>query len=327
MSARAVRKKLRAAGCEEVRQKGSHVQVKCPPQGRQTTVPVHGSKDIKKGTLRSMERSLQLDIDGDGRPSPNPRRNAMSLSPAQRKKIQAAEKLSRKSYWDDIGDAADEILAHTQDRAELLDFVAGRAAHIIGDDYQRALDILQHSSNPNAALVNGKVVEFKTWFMGKEVEIVPFGSHGSKRVWAPDQLFKLFAIYAYMADLLNMIEEMLRRRKVDVQDPILDAPRDYADLFVLDQNPSKKSKLKLISKDRYRATAAERRRYGGKTVTEFWVEVDGQMVFEDGKSLVVTGYGATPGERKSYAKRVAEEKLGLGSAAKNPRTRKRRKRN
>jgi predicted RNA binding protein YcfA (HicA-like mRNA interferase family) len=69
MSAREVRKKLRKAGCKELRQKGSHVQVMCPVN-RQSTVPVHGKKDIKKGTLRSIERSLNLDLDGDGQPKP-----------------------------------------------------------------------------------------------------------------------------------------------------------------------------------------------------------------------------------------------------------------
>lgn len=68
MSSREVRKKLRKAGCKELRQKGSHVQVVCPVN-RQSTVPVHGKKDIKKGTLRSIERSLQIDLDGDGQPS------------------------------------------------------------------------------------------------------------------------------------------------------------------------------------------------------------------------------------------------------------------
>ena len=67
MSAREVRKKLRKAGCRELRQKGSHVQVFCPPD-RHSTVPAHGKKDIKKGTLRGIERSLQIDIDGDGKP-------------------------------------------------------------------------------------------------------------------------------------------------------------------------------------------------------------------------------------------------------------------
>jgi len=67
MSAREVRKKLRKAGCKELRQKGSHVQVLCPPN-RQSTVPVHGKKDIKRGTLKGIERSLRIDLDGDGKP-------------------------------------------------------------------------------------------------------------------------------------------------------------------------------------------------------------------------------------------------------------------
>lgn len=67
MSAREIRKKLRKAGCKELRQKGSHVQVSCPP-GKQSTIPVHGKKDIKKGTLKGIEKSLGIDLDGDGRP-------------------------------------------------------------------------------------------------------------------------------------------------------------------------------------------------------------------------------------------------------------------
>lgn len=70
MTAREVRKKLRKAGCKELRQKGSHVQVKCPPDGKQSTVPSHGNRDIKRGTLHAIEKSLDLDLDGDGRPKP-----------------------------------------------------------------------------------------------------------------------------------------------------------------------------------------------------------------------------------------------------------------
>ena len=66
MSAREVRKKLRKAKCRELRQKGSHIQVSCPPN-RQSTIPVHGG-DIKKGTLKAIEKSLQIDLDGDGKP-------------------------------------------------------------------------------------------------------------------------------------------------------------------------------------------------------------------------------------------------------------------
>lgn len=54
--------------------------------------------------------------------------------------------------------------------------------------------------------------------------------------------------------------------------------------------------IKAISKDRYRATAAERRLYGGATVTEFYVwDVDVNV------TKVVRGYGKTPGERKTDA--------------------------
>ena len=67
MSAREIRKKLRKAGCRELRQKGSHVQVLCPPN-RQSTIPAHGKKDVKKGTLKGIEKSLNLDLDGDGKP-------------------------------------------------------------------------------------------------------------------------------------------------------------------------------------------------------------------------------------------------------------------
>lgn len=63
---------------------------------------------------------------------------------------------------------------------------------------------------------------------------------------------------------------------------------------------TKRSKILAFSKDRYRATAAERRLYGGSTVTDFFV-----MRAEDrddaSKWLVVRGYGKTPGERKTDA--------------------------
>lgn len=67
MNSREALKSLRKAGCEEIRQTGSHVQVKCP-NGKQTTIPAHSGKDIKKGTFHAIEKSLNMDIDGDGRP-------------------------------------------------------------------------------------------------------------------------------------------------------------------------------------------------------------------------------------------------------------------
>jgi hypothetical protein len=58
--------------------------------------------------------------------------------------------------------------------------------------------------------------------------------------------------------------------------------------------------VRAASKDRYRATASERRLYGGSTVTEFYVYRD-----EDRNNpaawKIVMGYGRTPGERKTDA--------------------------
>ena len=57
MTARTLLKLLRSLGCQEVRQKGSHVRVKC---GRcPTTVPVHAGEDLGPGLLRAIERDLE----------------------------------------------------------------------------------------------------------------------------------------------------------------------------------------------------------------------------------------------------------------------------
>jgi len=64
MSAKEVRKALRKKGCEELRQKGSHLQIKCddkvPAFGApcHTTIPMHGG-DIKKGTMHSINKSVE----------------------------------------------------------------------------------------------------------------------------------------------------------------------------------------------------------------------------------------------------------------------------
>jgi len=44
-------------GCVKVRQAGSHVRMQCGKCS--TTVPVHAGEDIKKGTLRGIERDLE----------------------------------------------------------------------------------------------------------------------------------------------------------------------------------------------------------------------------------------------------------------------------
>jgi hypothetical protein len=65
-------------------------------------------------------------------------------------------------------------------------------------------------------------------------------------------------------------------------------------------------KITAVSKDRYRATAAERRQYGGSTITEFYVTRQ-----DTDETKVFTGYGKTPGERKTYAMQVARGFWGL----------------
>lgn len=49
--------RLRRPGCELLRQRGSHVRVRC---GKcLTTVPVHAGKDLPPGLLRAIERDLE----------------------------------------------------------------------------------------------------------------------------------------------------------------------------------------------------------------------------------------------------------------------------
>jgi predicted RNA binding protein YcfA (HicA-like mRNA interferase family) len=57
VTARDLLRLLRRLGCVEVRQRGSHVLVRC---GECTAVvPVHAGEDIKTGTLRAIERQLE----------------------------------------------------------------------------------------------------------------------------------------------------------------------------------------------------------------------------------------------------------------------------
>ena len=44
-------------GCEVVRQRGSHVRIRC--EDCETTVPVHAGEDLPPGTLRAIERDLE----------------------------------------------------------------------------------------------------------------------------------------------------------------------------------------------------------------------------------------------------------------------------
>jgi predicted RNA binding protein YcfA (HicA-like mRNA interferase family) len=55
--ARKLLRLLKDLGCVEVRQKGSHIIVRC---GACTSVvPAHAGEDLKVGTLRAIERQLE----------------------------------------------------------------------------------------------------------------------------------------------------------------------------------------------------------------------------------------------------------------------------
>lgn len=51
---------LRQAGWVQVRQKGSHRTYKHPDSRHLVTVPMHGSRDLSPGVLRSIERITGL---------------------------------------------------------------------------------------------------------------------------------------------------------------------------------------------------------------------------------------------------------------------------
>lgn len=59
MTAGDVIKEIVKRGGTVLRQKGSHVRVKCACGVNFTTVPDHGHQDLKPGTLRAIERALE----------------------------------------------------------------------------------------------------------------------------------------------------------------------------------------------------------------------------------------------------------------------------
>jgi predicted RNA binding protein YcfA (HicA-like mRNA interferase family) len=62
MNARQVLQVLKSDGWIEVRSKGSHLQLKHPTKPGLVTLPMHGAKDIKPGTLASIERQAGLKL-------------------------------------------------------------------------------------------------------------------------------------------------------------------------------------------------------------------------------------------------------------------------
>ena len=51
-------RRLKAAGCRLVRHGGDHDIWYSPITGRTEAVPRHGSKEVKKGLLKSLEKKL-----------------------------------------------------------------------------------------------------------------------------------------------------------------------------------------------------------------------------------------------------------------------------
>jgi predicted RNA binding protein YcfA (HicA-like mRNA interferase family) len=65
MSGKEVLRIITKLGGEVVRQRGSHVRVRCGSCG--STVPMTGSRDLPPGTLRAIERDLEPEL-GEGWP-------------------------------------------------------------------------------------------------------------------------------------------------------------------------------------------------------------------------------------------------------------------
>jgi len=61
-TAREVIRVLEQHGFERVRQSGSHAIFR-HPDGRRTTVPVHGKRDLGRGLLRKIMRDADLTVD------------------------------------------------------------------------------------------------------------------------------------------------------------------------------------------------------------------------------------------------------------------------
>jgi predicted RNA binding protein YcfA (HicA-like mRNA interferase family) len=62
MNAREVLAALRADGWTELRVKGSHLQLKHSIKPGLVTLPMHGAKDLKPGTLASIERQAGVKL-------------------------------------------------------------------------------------------------------------------------------------------------------------------------------------------------------------------------------------------------------------------------
>lgn len=59
MRAEAIIRRVLSLGGRKLRQKSSHVRMACRCGAFFTTVPDHGSQDVKTGTQRGIERDLE----------------------------------------------------------------------------------------------------------------------------------------------------------------------------------------------------------------------------------------------------------------------------
>ncbi|MBF6617731.1 MAG: type II toxin-antitoxin system HicA family toxin [Candidimonas sp.] len=60
MNGKDIIKKLKAQGWEILRQEGSHVRM--GKDNARTTVPLHGTRDVRAGTLASIERQTGVKL-------------------------------------------------------------------------------------------------------------------------------------------------------------------------------------------------------------------------------------------------------------------------
>ena len=62
MSFKNLIRKIQKLGFQQIRQKGSHIRF-IHPDGRKTTIPDHGDKDVPKGLLSKIVRfDLEMDM-------------------------------------------------------------------------------------------------------------------------------------------------------------------------------------------------------------------------------------------------------------------------
>lgn len=83
---------LKKEGFKEIGQKGSHVKLSGPNGQGRVTVPVHGNKDVPRGTMRSIEKQIE---DARSKQAPKGEEGLKSAKKALQGRGQGAKKPSR----------------------------------------------------------------------------------------------------------------------------------------------------------------------------------------------------------------------------------------